>query len=728
MPSSPAHASAPASPRRPSTAVSTALLCLLTVAFSLLPGTTGTARAAEDCTPVAMGRHTGEFTTAGQTACLELPLPQGARMAALTSRGGAGAEVEIEVVDASGTPMCGPYDLVNGGCALTGTAPFRAKVRAGDPDETGAYGVHFVRTDELQTAGCRELPAGSFADDGAAVRLETGAGVFSHCLTIPAGAHSRAELLHVRYELPDEFDEFPDYGLYLIGTDGNGPECSAQPNQQQLKTDVLVSCSFSSGTGYTVLVEGQDETRTHILNRRDVTAGAKGCSPVAATAVGAPAVPGASGANGTLRCHRVTTAATTDRLLINVRDSADSTHQLVMNDAGDVQCRLDTRSCAVAGSTGYQVVTQVPADWTVPDAYRLDAWRIATASGLAPECRRAGAVTAGFGRVTGELTEQRTAACAVLGTSTGAELYGTVEATDGGPVAEGALYSRRNGTWCALSASRRCTPGGESLLLMSLPDGTGHAAYATTLSCATAPCSSADTKGLGRFKPVTPTRLMDTRTGLGVRKGKIGPGETVTLPVKPGVTAVVMNVTATGPTTGSFISVYPDGTERTSASNLNFTAGQTIPNLVVVPVVNGKVNFYNRSGNVDLIADVAGYFTTDIDGSTYEPVTPSRLMDTRTGLGVRKGKIGPGETVTLPVKPGVTAVVMNVTATGPTTGSFISVYPDGTERTSASNLNFTAGQTIPNLVVVPVVNGKVNFYNRSGNVDLIADVAGYYTS
>ncbi|MFE5296537.1 hypothetical protein ACFRFD_08940, partial [Streptomyces sp. NPDC056632] len=170
------------------------------------------------------------------------------------------------------------------------------------------------------------------------------------------------------------------------------------------------------------------------------------------------------------------------------------------------------------------------------------------------------------------------------------------------------------------------------------------------------------------------------------------------------------------------------GTERTSASNLNFTAGQTIPNLVVVPVVNGKVDFYNRSGSVDLLADVAGYFTTDIGGSTYEPVTPTRLMDTRTGLGVRKGKIGPGETVTLPVKSGVTAVVMNVTATGPTTGSFISVYPDGTERTSASNLNFTAGQTIPNLVVVPVVNGKVDFYNRSGNVDLIADVAGYYTS
>ncbi|MCX2180920.1 N-acetylmuramoyl-L-alanine amidase [Streptomyces sp. SKN60] len=58
----------------------------------------------------------------------------------------------------------------------------------------------------------------------------------------------------------------------------------------------------------------------------------------------------------------------------------------------------------------------------------------------------------------------------------------------------------------------------------------------------------------------------------------------------------------------------------------------------------------------------------------------------------------------------------------------MAVFPDGTQRTSASNLNFTAGTTIPNLVVVPVVNGKVSFYNKNGSVDLLADVAGYYVS
>ncbi|MFJ9578602.1 FlgD immunoglobulin-like domain containing protein [Streptomyces sp. NPDC101191] len=242
------------------------------------------------------------------------------------------------------------------------------------------------------------------------------------------------------------------------------------------------------------------------------------------------------------------------------------------------------------------------------------------------------------------------------------------------------------------------------------------------------------------YEPVTPARLMDTRSGTGVPKAKLGADKTVTLTVTgkggvpaDGVTAVVLNVTATNPTAATFVSAYPYGTTRTSASNLNVVAGQTVPNLVVVPVKDGKVTFYNRNGSLDLIADVAGYFTSGTSGSLYEPVTPARLMDTRSGTGVPKAKLGADKTVTLTVTgkggvpaDGVTAVVLNVTATNPTAATFVSAYPYGTTRTSASNLNVVAGQTVPNLVVVPVKDGKVTFYNRNGSLDLIADVAGFY--
>jgi hypothetical protein len=75
-----------------------------------------------------------------------------------------------------------------------------------------------------------------------------------------------------------------------------------------------------------------------------------------------------------------------------------------------------------------------------------------------------------------------------------------------------------------------------------------------------------------------------------------------------------------------------------------------------------------------------------------------------------------------------TAVVLNVTVVLPTAGGYLAVYPDGQARPNVSNLNFNAGDTIPNLVVVPIVNGKVNFYNAAGGtVHVLADVFGYYT-
>jgi hypothetical protein len=74
-------------------------------------------------------------------------------------------------------------------------------------------------------------------------------------------------------------------------------------------------------------------------------------------------------------------------------------------------------------------------------------------------------------------------------------------------------------------------------------------------------------------------------------------------------TAVAMNVTVTNPTVAGYLTVYPGGMSRPTASSLNFVAGQTIPNMVLVPLgPNNTVTFYNAAGSVDVIADVLGYF------------------------------------------------------------------------------------------------------------------------
>jgi len=77
---------------------------------------------------------------------------------------------------------------------------------------------------------------------------------------------------------------------------------------------------------------------------------------------------------------------------------------------------------------------------------------------------------------------------------------------------------------------------------------------------------------------------------------------------------------------------------------------------------------------------------------------------------------------------GVTAVTLNVTAVGPTVPGFLTVWPSGKARPEASNLNFSAGQNIPNTVIVPIgVGGKIQLFSGSGGtVYLLADVSGYY--
>ncbi|MFB6520318.1 hypothetical protein [Streptomyces sp. NPDC056401] len=250
-----------------------------------------------------------------------------------------------------------------------------------------------------------------------------------------------------------------------------------------------------------------------------------------------------------------------------------------------------------------------------------------------------------------------------------------------------------------------------------------------------------DKAGTGSsFTPITPSRFLDTRDGTGAKKQRVGTGGVVTLQVAgvkgvpaTGVTAVVMNVTAVQPTEAGHVTVYPNGQPVPGVSNLNFTPGQIVPNLVVVPVVNGKVDLRNNSGSVDLIADVTGYYSAT--GSTFSSGSPVRLLDTRDGTGARPGPVGSAGLVSLQVAgvegvpaQGVTAVVLNVTVTNPTSDSHLIVHPHGAARPNVSNLNFTAGKTVSNLVVVPVVDGRVTFFNNSGSVDVIADLNGYFTS
>lgn len=233
----------------------------------------------------------------------------------------------------------------------------------------------------------------------------------------------------------------------------------------------------------------------------------------------------------------------------------------------------------------------------------------------------------------------------------------------------------------------------------------------------------------GRFTPVTPTRVFDSRTTTPVAAGTSVDVQVAGIDSVPSAaSAVVLNVTATNAQAAGFVTVWPAGGARPVVSNLNLTAvGQTIPNLVIVPVgADGKVSLFSQSGT-DLVVDIAGWFTDESAPASsvglFVPVIPYRILDTRDDQ-----PIGAGQTLNVSLSDGgIIAAVLNVTATESQAPGFVTVWPSNVARPTASNLNVDrAGQTIPNSVIVGVGDdADVSFFSQTGT-DLVVDLAGYY--
>jgi hypothetical protein len=241
---------------------------------------------------------------------------------------------------------------------------------------------------------------------------------------------------------------------------------------------------------------------------------------------------------------------------------------------------------------------------------------------------------------------------------------------------------------------------------------------------------------------VAPSRLLDTRKPIGVPViGKLNAGEKLVLQVtgrggvpQTGVAAATLNLTATEADGAGFVTVYPCDRDRPIASNLNFVAGQTVPNLVTVRLSSSGTVCLFTSAGTHLVADIAAWYSLDA-AQGYRELTPQRILDTRESIGVKSvAKLRGGETLTLQVSDrggvpatGALAVTMNVTVTDPEGDGFLTVYPcDGT-RPEVSNLNYSPGETVPNLVTVKLSAAGTVCLFAQRTTDVVADVAGYFT-
>ncbi|MFE7385536.1 FG-GAP-like repeat-containing protein [Streptomyces zhihengii] len=443
---------------------------------------------AEGCRPAGLGAHQGSFAAEGEIDCLALPLDEGARVAVLTPLSGPWLNIDVTVHDAAGDYVCDWTTLSVGTCELTGNAPFRALVSADiSSPRTGAYALVLHRTD--RAGSCTAFPSGSFGPDGAASRLATGDGVFSHCLGIPADDHSASEIVQLQTLSGTSTARFSVL-------DANGRQVCSYYAARSAWTD----CDLTPGVAHTVLLTGRDEPAVYTLSRRDVTAGARGCTDTPATAVGGPSTGGRPGAPGALVCHRVTTADAGDTLHLNVRDPLGTTNILAFDEEGDVGCSHRNRDCAVSGSTAYQVLLTVPASLKSADSYRLDALRIATSKGPAPECTRVPNVSFGYGPFGATLDEQHTATCAALPTgeydafdfvvtdTTGATTT-AVPALYGHTLLNGCTLVVPDGYECSVRALSE-TDAAPSILVVGLPEKAPRTEYRAELVCTSGLCGT----------------------------------------------------------------------------------------------------------------------------------------------------------------------------------------------------------------------------------------------
>lgn len=260
----------------------------------------------------------------------------------------------------------------------------------------------------------------------------------------------------------------------------------------------------------------------------------------------------------------------------------------------------------------------------------------------------------------------------------------------------------------------------------------------------------------GTYYQVSPSRLLDTRTGNGAPKAKVGEGRKVDLQVTgrggvpaTGVSAAVLNLTGITPTRSTYLTAYPAGATRPTASTLNLASGQIRANLVTVPVSStGKVSIYNYHGTIDIAADVLGFYSKDDSlqptkgtGTQFQLAEPGRLFDSRTSP---DGAVRPSEEVSMgpdfndPANPSdintrIRALAVNITALDAQKPGYLQAYAANAAAPATSALNLVPGKVVSNMTVVAAsyeptekVPAFVIKNHSSGTVEVLVDVVGFY--
>ena len=251
-----------------------------------------------------------------------------------------------------------------------------------------------------------------------------------------------------------------------------------------------------------------------------------------------------------------------------------------------------------------------------------------------------------------------------------------------------------------------------------------------------------------QFVPITPCRLVDTRSAPGPFGGPAmagGAARSFALPQNPncGIPATVaaysLNVTVIPSAPLGYLTIWPTGEPQPLVSTLNSPDRRIKANAAIVPAGEyGAVSVY-ASDTTDLILDIDGYFQPANGQSLqFYPLTPCRVLDTR----AQQGHLGgpylhgtherdfPVRWSTCQIPDSAQAYSLNFTVV-PWQGrplQYLSVWAAGGSQPVVSTLNNPTATVVANAAIVPAGAGGAIAVYPSQDTDLIADINGYFAA
>jgi hypothetical protein len=181
--------------------------------------------------------------------------------------------------------------------------------------------------------------------------------------------------------------------------------------------------------------------------------------------------------------------------------------------------------------------------------------------------------------------------------------------------------------------------------------------------------------------------------------------------VPSNATAVTGNLTVTGQTSLGYLFLGPIATNDPTSSTLNFPVADDRANAVTVALGSDgslAVTYVAPTAGQTtfVIFDVTGYFTPDLTGSVFVPLTPNRILDSRDGTGGILGPLAEHSARPFPVAgvggvpSNAMAVTGNLTVTGQTSSGYLFLGPIGANDPTSSTLNFPVADDRANAVTV----------------------------